>query len=319
MEPDALPQTAPASAGLRALARQYDQQLRSVASHFDNNGNGRADSAAYLAAYFHELVGLSRPHLFVEAGAYRADASRRVRADYPDCRVVAFEANPHNHAKYVDELGFVELGVEYVNLAVTDAVGFATFNLRTSEHGRELRPDTGNSSLLRRSADGMTYEEVTIPTTSLDVFFANAGHGVEQPVCLWVDVEGASRGVLEGGSAILDRTDVLLIEVEEHQMWQGQWCSLDVLAHLLGHGFLPVSRDVEFPGQYNLLFVKDRFYDRPEVLLSLELHLNYLVQRMGMPPTTAPTPVMAVPSPGSSPGTERGWRGLTGRLRGVCP
>ena len=63
----------------RATARLYDQHLRLLASHYSNMYEGRSNSATLVAGYFHELLGLCRPDLFVEAGAYRADASRRVR------------------------------------------------------------------------------------------------------------------------------------------------------------------------------------------------------------------------------------------------
>jgi len=60
----------------RAMARLYDQQLRLFAAHYSNMWDGRSNSAAVVSAYFHELVDLSRPALFVEAGAYRAVIDR---------------------------------------------------------------------------------------------------------------------------------------------------------------------------------------------------------------------------------------------------
>jgi hypothetical protein len=111
----------------RAMARLYDQQLRLFAAHYSNMWDGRSNSAAVVSAYFHDLVDLSRPALFVEAGAYRAEASRRTREQHPDCRVVAFEANPYNYEKYVDELGFADLGIEYRHLALTESA----FHLRS--------------------------------------------------------------------------------------------------------------------------------------------------------------------------------------------
>ena len=73
-----------------AIARLYDMQLRNQAANYSNMDSGRGDSAAYLDQLFHKLVHLSRPELFIEAGAFRAEASRRVKQDHPTSEVVAF-------------------------------------------------------------------------------------------------------------------------------------------------------------------------------------------------------------------------------------
>ncbi|HEY4990590.1 MAG TPA: FkbM family methyltransferase [Nakamurella sp.] len=263
----------------RETARFYDQHLRLFAAHFSNMWDGRANSAALVADYFHELISLIRPELFVEAGAYRAEASRRVRADNPDCRVVAFEANPYNHQRFAEELGFAAAGIDYLNLAITETTGPVTFHLRTRQDGEDLRRVTGNSSLLRRAGTGTDYEEITVDGASLDNQFAG---GAASPVCLWIDVEGASAQVLRGARRLLERTELVLIEVEEKLMWESQWRSLDVIEFFLDAGFVPLTRDAEYNQQYNIMFVRGDVYERPEVLWSHELHTNFVTQHMGV-------------------------------------
>jgi len=257
----------------------YDQHLRLLAAHYSNMDDGRSNSAAYVANYFHELTALTKPALFVEAGAYKGEASRRVKRDQPSCRVVAFEANPYNYERYAEELGFVAAGIEYHNLAVTDAAGPVIFHLRSSADGEGLRKVTGNSSLLRRLHADTEYESLTVDGVMLDDFFVN---DAQEPVCLWVDVEGASAQVLRGATKLLQRTELVLIEVEEKPMWEGQWCSIDVIEFFLDAGFVPLTRDAEYNQQYNVIFVREDVYERPEVLLSHELHTNYLTQHMGV-------------------------------------
>ena len=266
----------------RATARLYDQHLRLLASHYSNMYEGRSNSAGLVANYFHELLGLCQPGLFVEAGAYRADASRRVRAEHPECRVVAFEANPYNHARYVGDLGFTELGIEYLNLAVTDSSGPVTFHLRTRQEGQDLRKITGNSSLKRRYGTDAEYEEITVDGVALDGYFADVLAGARAPICVWADVEGASGQLLRGATQLLERTDLLMIEVEEKFQWENQWRSLDVIEFLLDRDFVPLTRDAEYNQQYNIVFVSAEFYERPEVLWSHELHTNYVTQHMGV-------------------------------------
>lgn len=270
-------QTAPSNAIL------YDQHLRLLASHYSNMDRGRADSAAYVTQYFHSLVDLVSPDLFVEAGAYRADASREIKARHPDCRVIAFEANPYNHAEYRDALGFAEAGIDYLNLALTDEPGPVTFHLRARQDGQELRKVTGNSSLLRRTDASTEYEEVTVEGVTLD------GHLAREEftsAALWIDVEGATRLVLQGATRTLERAKLVLIEVEETGMWEDQWRSLDVLEFFLAAGFVPVTRDIEYDHQYNLLFVSSELYRRSEFQHSHELHLNFLAQHMGLKPSS---------------------------------
>jgi len=263
----------------RSLAILYDQQLRHLAAHYSNMDDGRARSAGYVSEWFFELTDLLAPQLFVEAGAYRADASRRIRQRHDDCRIVAFEANPYNYRQYVDELDFASSRIDYLHLAVTDRPGPVTFNLRVKQDGEVLRKVTGNSSLLRRTATDVEYEAVTVDGVTLDDFFADAH---EERIALWIDVEGASRQVLTGGEALLRSADLVMIEVEEKFMWEGQWRSLDVIDFFLRSGFVPLTRDAEYDQQYNIVFASQRFYSRPEVLWSHELHSNYLTQHMGV-------------------------------------
>ena len=237
-----------------------------------------------MAGFFHELLGLVRPTLFVEAGAYRADASRKVRSEHPEARVVAFEANPYNHAEYVEALGFAASRIDYLNLALTDEPGDVTFFLRSRQDGTDLRRITGNSSLMRRNGTDTEYEEVTVEETSLDTHFVTSEDGPPTPVCLWVDVEGASGRVLQGGRRLLSSTEVVMIEVEEKHVWEDQWRSLDVIEFFLDEGFVPVTRDIEYDQQYNIVFLRHDVYDRPEVQWALELHLSYLSQHMGVKP-----------------------------------
>jgi hypothetical protein len=65
-------------------------------------------------------------------------------------------------------------------------------------------------------------------------------------------------------------------------MWEGQWSSIDVIKLFLDAGFVPLTRDAQFDQQYNIIFVRDDAYERPDILRSHELHTNYLTQYMGV-------------------------------------
>lgn len=263
----------------RALARLYDQQLRFFAANYRNMGPGpgRASSSMLIVNYFHELVGLVRPNLFIEAGAFQAEASRRVKNSDPTCRVVAFEANPYNFRAYADEIQASAPGVEYVHLAVTDKIQPVTFFLRTAVNGEPMERTTGSSSLLERQDHTTRYEEITVDGVTLDSYFPE---NPDTTAALWIDVEGASGSVLQGGRRLLDQTAVVLIELEEKEWWQGQWRSLDVIEFFLDAGFTPLTRDIEYINQYNMIFVRNDVYERSEILWAQEQHTNYVVQHV---------------------------------------
>lgn len=260
-----------------AIARLYDMQLRNQAANYSNMGNGRNDSAAYLDRFFHELVNLSAPELFIEAGAFKAEASRRVKHDHPGCDVVAFEANRYNHDAMDTEFKFAALGIDYLNLAVSDQPGEVTFHLRTTVNGEPEDKVTGNSSLLTRTDPNIEYEEMRVRAVSLDSHFSA---GMPKRTVMWIDVEGASGPLLQGADSVLTHTDVIMIEVEEYQHWAGQWLSLDVLTHLIGAGFVPLARDIEYENQFNIVFASAEFARRPDVLRASELHENFLIHHM---------------------------------------
>lgn len=238
---------------------------------------GRARSARYLDEFFYRLVTLADPARFVEIGAYKAEASRRIRAEHPRCRVVAFEANPHNHARYVREIDFAALGIEYLHLAVADAPGELTFHLRREVSGERLQEVTGNSSLLRRTDDATSYEDLPVPATALDVFFPES-EGIA--TCAWIDAEGASGAVLAGGVQFIGSCKVVKIEVEEKPVWRGQWLSIDVIEHFLAAGFQPMARDIEYENQFNIVLVENDFARDPRVLAAAEYQGNYMVHHM---------------------------------------
>lgn len=278
------------AAGLRSTAILYDAHLRLLAAHYSNMWTGRSNSAAFVADYFHELVAIAASDLFVEVGAHRAEASQRARATLPAARIVAFEANPYNFEEFSLSEPFNRLAIDYRHLAVTRQSGEVTFHLRTRSHGEGMDRVTGNSSLLPRVDPDTEYELISVPAVSLDDHFRDsAGRAA-----LWMDVEGASRDVLLGAEDLLERTDLVLIEVEEKAMWEGQWRSLDIIEHFLARSFVPLTRDAEYNQQYNIIFVRDSFYERPEVLWSHELHLNYLTQHLGLHST--PDPAASFPA-----------------------
>ena len=257
---------AQALAQLCARASLYDLRDRAA----------RARSAADLRKMFFALLPVVHPDLFVEAGAHDGAGARRARRLLPKARVVAYEGNPHNHARFSKNHDFAALGVEYVLSALSDTDTPQTFKVLTADRHSAQGVHSGRSSLLLREDPKAEYETVTVPGLRLDGLAKDVTRAA-----LWVDVEGASEKVLAGAGALLDKTALMMIEVESAPFWQGQWLVHDVLAHLMGRGLVPIARDFERKHQFNILLMSEPALTLPEVLPVLELQHSLARYRGG--------------------------------------
>ena len=209
----------------------------------------RERSTQALVELFFDLVTSVGVDVFVEAGAKEASASLRA-VESGVTPVVAFEANPYTHKRFVASL--TQAGVDYRHLALSDRSGDVTFLVRRREDGVPMAD--GQGSLLVRPDHEPGYEEVIVSAVTLDDELGR----VDGRVAMWVDVEGAVAEVLGGAATVLTRADVVIIEVESVERWIGQrWLDSDVIEHLERFGLRAVGRDMQSRWQYNILFVRD--------------------------------------------------------------
>ena len=204
-----------------------------------------------------------KPTVSIEVGAFKAEFSHRMREEHPDATAWAFEANPHNCAMYC--IDAINKGIKYMNYAVANRVGTIEFLLQDQlVSGEKFIKEMGNNSILQRQDNVTLYDKVKVDCIALDHFFI-AG-GLVQPqdkVCLWVDVEGASREVLTAATKLLQQTQTIFIEVEDVPFWQDQWLAGDVDKFLKEQNFVKVARDYEYPLQNNVIYVRsDLKYNR---------------------------------------------------------
>ncbi len=223
-----------------------------VARYLPMDAAARAASVERLESRFFELVAECRPDLFVEAGAKDARASMVVRELLPSARIVAFEANPYTHARFVKSQGFSSDGpIEYRHLALSDSVGTVTFNVKRRPDGK---PRADGQGSLYRADHAPGFEAVVVQATTLDTFFDTSN---VRRCAVWMDVEGATELVVVGATQLLAKTDVMFVEVEERPYWgPSQWLRRDVIKSLHASGLEPVHRDWQSRYQHNLLFVR---------------------------------------------------------------
>ena len=216
----------------------------------------RASSVAALVELFFSLVDDLAIDRFVEAGAKEAGASQRAATLRPGSDVVAFEANPFTYRRFEKRLAATP--VEYIHLALSDAPGMVTFQVRLTPDGAPIAD--GQGSLHVRSTYEPGYHETQVEAVTLDGFFADRDGGTVGPSrsAWWVDVEGASAHVLRGGRQLLQATDLVMIEVEEIRAWdQQEWLQADVVGFMADNGLVPIARDIQSRIQFNIVFVRE--------------------------------------------------------------
>ncbi len=231
-------------------------ELRFLAVNFDlSRLEERARSARWLAAFYFELVEMIAPEIVAEIGAFDARFSQTMKAKLPQAHAVAFEANPYAFAEH--HTAADSAGVDYRHLAIADSDGETTFNVRLRSGQTTHDKAKPFDSLLERDLPDIEYERVTVPCARADSFFSAAPYA-EGTACLWIDVEGAAGAVLQGAERLLARTSGILIEVENSQIWRGQWTAHEVHDFLTRRGFIVIARDFEYERQHNLLYIDER-------------------------------------------------------------
>ncbi|WP_188113399.1 FkbM family methyltransferase [Nocardioides humilatus] len=214
---------------------------------------------------FRDLCRALQPTLSLEVGAHEAGFSRWLKQEVTDARCVAFEANPYVHEKYDSALAGT--GVEYHQLAVSDVDGTVELGiprqLHNTRRGRRFRKlRTSRMASLSTHRYATLTETVPVRSVQLDDFVRVTDDDV---VVAWIDVEGASRSVLVSGTEVLSRASVVYIEVENEQVWDGQWLDIDVARFLGECGLVPVLRDVQRRHQYNVVFAAADLADHPMI------------------------------------------------------
>ena len=226
----------------------------------------RRKTASWLDdCFFRILRSLKVKHL-VECGAHEAAASVRFIRD-GGALALAVEANPFTFSTKTVHAQHTE-GVVVVNCGVGVEPGELDFFIPASGS------TDGSASFLRK--EGVEYFSQRVKVLTLDALYRENFSVVER-TGLWIDVEGLGLDVLRGGSQLLEQPNCLVIkiEVEAAQFWSGQSRSDAVNKYLESVGFVPVLRDMEYPGQYNLIYIRaDHVAGLDEVLLQSWIELR---------------------------------------------
>ena len=199
----------------RALARVGFELRRT-------KGGGPRRTLTEVLAHLREL-GLA-PGTVVDVGVAWGTAG--LYEAFPNARHLLVEPL----AEYEDALrGIAERhGADYVLAAAGSAAGETEIVVH--------RVPTLSSPLGERGGDAAgASTRRTVPVVRLDELVAE--RGLPGPYVVKADVEGAELQVLEGASAILADTELVLLETSLFPFWDGAPVLADVIAWMREHGF----------------------------------------------------------------------------------
>jgi len=239
---------------------RWDKQL--TWSSFKEHPERRVAVIRLVEALFMDLLSHLRFGTTLEIGAFNASFSRGVRNRFPVARAVAFEANPFVAAEYGPALR--ALGVDYRHQAIAAEEGVLSLKIPIGFYQHREGPVNPVGSLIER-AGSVAVHRVEVPAAALDDVVAR--DGIEGPYVLWVDVEGGQRELLAGASRTLQETLAIYIEVETAEFFVGQARMGEVLSALRAHGFIPVARDIESKGQFNVLLTRKELLAEQDALI----------------------------------------------------
>ncbi len=169
----------------------------------------------------------------IDGGANRGSFTDAFLQLHRPERLVLVEAIP-DLAEKLRVRYAVESGISVVSAALSDRNGEARFEINQSDASSSLLPiDPRNSEWFSR--DLRVARTVTVPTMTLPALMEEQGlQGVD---LLKLDLQGAERSVLTGGTAVLERVRVIYTEVFFEQLYAGAWLFWEMNEFLSGRGF----------------------------------------------------------------------------------
>ena len=225
--------------------------LEALPSDWDASKALRRQVSRALADVFVATAARLKPDLVIEVGAHEATTSLDILRAWPEARVVAFEANPEVIERQGERVRAA--GVDYVHALVGEAEGPRKLTIPLEGDLKRLRMGS-----LLADTQATSSIEVDAPGVTLDGYFSDRPDATS---ALWIDAEGSTGVVLQGGRRLLRRCQLVLAEVETRHRWAGQKLEEEIVAELAGYGLIPVATDIQTPWQFNLLFARPRLID----------------------------------------------------------
>ncbi|HEV7236623.1 MAG TPA: FkbM family methyltransferase [Ktedonobacteraceae bacterium] len=197
----------------------------------------------HTATLFYSLLGsLPGIDLFLDVGSLDGREAFAVEARLPQAKCIAIEPNPRNIALIQTEIARKGSRIELETFAAGNENGTTSFYTRIPLNAKNY----GASSLLKFAEDSRDEE---FSTNKIDVQLRRLD-GVDSitsysKLALWIDVEGAGYHVLEGLASIIQKVQIVHIEVETQPCFEGEKLATDIIHLMSTTGFKLIGSNLD--------------------------------------------------------------------------
>ncbi len=175
-----------------------------------------------------------------DIGSCDGEDAVRFRGLFSSARILAFEANKYNYERMTLDCRLKDARIEVFPWAISDAEGEAAFHISEFKD-TDSASERGTSSLLSHPSVAVK-ENAIVRTRRIDGVIAEL-YPAAQSIGLWIDVEGAEYGVIEGMRQICDRVVAIHVETARKPIREGQRVTSELTELLSSLGFDPCGEN----------------------------------------------------------------------------
>jgi FkbM family methyltransferase len=242
------------SGSKRASSMDYVSELTAL---FDDVGkrskplSQREPITKLLDVLLEEVIEHIRPDLILEVGAFEASFSQKMKRNYSKSTVIALEANPRVFEHFHSSVE--RTGVKYKHIAAAANPGIVDIHIPKIIAGKDM-PKVGRmGSLFEVGLRDSVTETVKVPCDTIDNILERE---VFDRGCIWIDVEGLLKKVIDGAMNTLPRCEIIYAEMETSPVWKGQTLAYENISRIESMGFELIARDCQKWFQFNALFLR---------------------------------------------------------------
>jgi len=225
---------------------------------------------------FHRLIKSIKPDLVCDVGSMNASDAQRFRRFLPKARIIAFEGNPVNVESMRQDDNVVRAEVEIQHKVVWNRNGHRIFymeNLSDENDDEDIR--RGISSTRPRIENSLGNKEIMVESVRLDTFILGLDD-VPKDIALWIDVEGGAYEVLEGIAEIRNKVQLVHVEVETQEYWEGQHLKAAVEELMASMGFKTLARG-HFEPQHDMVFINLGIFSKSPFIFKCIVYFSWLI------------------------------------------
>lgn len=197
-----------------------------------------------------ELLDNWVPKLVIQVGVGTHHEEVAVMQEaWPGVAFIGFEAHPIIYGYLGDYPG------QLINKAIAAEQGEVTMR-----HHRRHKDGTSIGTIGSRTDEPDDWEEITVPTTTLDAEIVLLGGNRNR--LLWLDCEGSELEALKGGTELLERVDVVNIEMTSKPKLEGWPDPCVIHQWLVEQGFYRQWVHTQRPsaGQCDVIYVRRHLF-----------------------------------------------------------